>query len=70
MKKFSDFKTVKRIYEQDEVPVRQDDPNASDTAALVASKANLPENIEQSEDEKPKEDTAGLAGFEIGRAHV
>lgn len=64
MKKFSDFKTVKRIYEQDEVPVRQDDPNSSDTAALVASKANLPENIEQSEDEKPKEDTAGLAGFD------
>ena len=70
IKKFSEIKKAKRIYEQDETPVRQDDPNPSDTSALVASKANLPENIEQSEDtEKPKE-TAGIAGFDAKPAKL
>ena len=51
IKKFSEIKRpLRKINEQDGTPVRQDDPNASDTSALVASKANLPENIEQSED--------------------
>jgi len=66
MKKFSEIRRpIRKINEQDETPVRQDDPNPSDTAALVASKANLPENIEQSEEsEKSEEGTAGLAGFD------
>lgn len=66
MKKFSDFsRNYKKVNEQEEAPKRQDDPNPSDTAALVASKANLPENIEQSEEtEDKKEETAGIAGFD------
>lgn len=65
MKKFSDFNKYKKVNEQDETPKRQDDQNPSDTASLVTSKANLPENIEQSEEsDDKKEETTGIAGFD------